>query len=67
MDQKDLIQSLKDCGCDQRQIDLFLDNEKDQKKILRLQRCALLEEFHCTQKKLDCLDYLVHQITKETK
>ena len=31
-------------------------------QYLRLCRCGLMDEMHCTQKKIDNLDYLIRQL-----
>ena len=34
---------------------------------LRLLRCDLIEELHRSQRKVDCLDFLIRQTEKENK
>ena len=34
-------------------------------RLLRQQRCRLLEDIHRRQKLLDCLDYMIHEAKKE--
>lgn len=63
------VQNLIDAGCDPKttaQCMGFVE-EKNQTQLLRLllcHRCSLLEAVHGSQKKIDCLDYLIYQIQK---
>lgn len=66
-----LIQNLKDAGCGPEQIQQFFmlrdaGDVNGQMKLLRLQRESLLDEVHMGQKRIDCLDYLVYQMGKES-
>lgn len=64
-----LIRNLKDAGCDEDTICNYLgcnENIKKQVFILKKHRCLLLEHLHSVQKEIDCLDYLLYQIKKET-
>lgn len=67
-----LIHSLQKAGLDLSSVKryLLLSNEgnghKEEKiRILRRQRCRLLEEIHGKQQSLDELDYMIHEIRKE--
>ena len=40
-------------------------NTDELKKYLRICRCDLIDEMHCTQKKVDNLDYLIRQLKGE--
>lgn len=62
-----ITQNLKDAGCDSKMITEFFDkNEKkdEQLKILKRQRQRLLDRIHKEEKRIDCLDYLVYQMTR---
>lgn len=67
-----VIQNLKDAGCSEEKIAAFIkevhaERMKEAVRILETQRCSLLEELHASQKKIDCLDYLVFQMRKYKK
>lgn len=62
-----VTQNLKDAGCEQRDIERFLEELKhgDRDKQLRLlesHRSCLLGKVHTEERRIDCLDYLVYQI-----
>lgn len=64
-----LTQNLKDAGCDTQTIENFMsDLHKGKKesslKLLTIHRKKLLDSIHKEQKQIDCLDYLVYQISK---
>ena len=40
-------------------------NKDEQIRLLRKQRCRLLEEIHCKQQSLDVLDYMIDEIRRE--
>lgn len=63
-------QNLKDAGCPDAFIRLFLDRyatstPDEQMQMLLEQRKKLLERLHDSQKHLDCMDYLCYHIQKE--
>lgn len=69
--EESLAQNLLDAGCDPEQVQQFFmlrdaGDVNGQMKLLRLQRESLLDEVHVGQKRIDCLDYLVYQIGKES-
>ncbi len=71
MSREDLIQNLLDAGCGGETAAQFLgclDKGDLQKamKLLERQRSALLESVHEGQRKIDCLDYLVYQMNRQT-
>lgn len=66
-----IIQNLKDAGCDCETIEryLFLAKRKSTQKqmeLLSMHRDRLLEKVHREEKRIDCLDYLVHQLRKRS-
>ncbi|MGI6109098.1 MAG: hypothetical protein ACOYB8_04545 [Eubacteriaceae bacterium] len=64
-----LIQSLLNNGLDQETVARYLDTRTDDAvrlRILKKQRCCLLEEIHILQQALDHLDYMIVQIRKES-
>ena len=66
-----IIQNLRDAGCDSRMVEEFMacTRQGDALKQLRLlsrQRRRLLERVHREEKRIDCLDYLLHRMRKET-
>lgn len=68
----DVIQNLKDAGCDEETISSYIDccacqDDHHQMSLLKKHRCCLLNNIHEDQKRIDCLDYLIYQIEKEKK
>lgn len=66
-----LIQNLKDAGCDAQIITAFVDDLESGKmmeglKLLVKHRRSLLDALHKDQKQIDCLDYLIYQLKKQT-
>ena len=60
-----VIQNLKDAGCDRRCVEKFLSLEgrtQEQLKLLSAHRRQLLNRVHREEKRIDCLDYLIHKI-----
>ncbi|MCH1939260.1 hypothetical protein [Holdemania massiliensis] len=72
MDTMGLIyQNLKDAGCNEETTEkcMLLAEKGEVKRMLPLllhHRMTLLENIHFRQKQIDCLDYLVYKIQKET-
>ena len=69
LDKENVRQNLNDCGCEIETIDGFFrlyeaGRVKDAVALLRRHRCDLMDALHVCQSKVDCLDYLVHQIGK---
>ena len=67
-----LIHTLEESGMDLLEIKRYLDLRShegtvsdEQIRILRRQRCRLLEDIHGKQKCLDCLDYLIYKAKKQ--
>lgn len=66
---EDFISYLKDADCSP---DLISDisrlyengNEEIAIQKLRRHRCELMDELHISQRKVDCLDYLLQMMTK---
>ena len=68
--EESIIQNLRDAGCSKSQIEEFMDyagkhERNSELKLLRRQRDALLAGLHEKQRMIECLDYLVYQISKE--
>ena len=66
-----LIRNLKDAGCSEADIQRFLKlgqagRRRDQPQILATRRAALLEQLHASQRQIDCLDYLVYQMSSRS-
>ena len=62
-----VTENLKDAGCDSEMITEFFDKsgkKDEQLKILKRQRQQLLDRVHNEEKRIDCLDYLVYQMTR---
>lgn len=67
-----LVQNLKDAGCDIQTIENFISDlhkgkEESSLKQLAIHRRKLLDSIHKEQKQIDCLDYLVYQMSKTNK
>ena len=67
---EDLIQNLKDAGCDRNAISDFMDlsdngKTKEELDLLSKHRRQMLDKMHDIQKNISCLDYLIYQIKKE--
>jgi len=65
--EEDVIQNLKDAGCDQKIIKTFMaymeqDDVSSQMRLMNEQRRRLLDRVHEEEKKIDCLDYFVYQM-----
>ena len=65
LDTKQIIENLEDAGCDEalrQQFSAlwFAGDQKGQLRLLTGYRRLLLDEIHESQKKLDCLDYLIY-------
>ena len=63
------FRNLEDAGCDPETVEEFLalDGEGktgEQLKLLARQRRQLLDRGHREEKRIDCLDYLAHQLNK---
>ncbi|MCI8623636.1 MAG: hypothetical protein HFG26_08245 [Provencibacterium sp.] len=68
---EDLIQNLKDAGCDDAAIATllkYLENGRDQEilRLLKKHRRVLLNGLHREQRRIDCLDYLVFMLQKQS-
>ena len=66
-----LIRNLKDAGCSEADIQRFLKlgqagRRRDHLQILATHRAALLEQLHASQRQIDCLDYLVYQMSSRS-
>lgn len=65
----DYKQILNDIGCNNDEIKCFLECENREKrlKLLETKRRELLEDYHYAARRIDCLDYLASEISKECK
>ena len=66
-----LLQNLKDAGCDPDIIARFMTCQdagrtKDSLRVLASHRAVLLDEVHASQARLDCLDYLIYKLRKDS-
>ena len=69
-----LIHSLQKFGMDTEELKKYLrlidgntESKEEQIRILRKQRCKLLDEIHEKQQSLDELDYMISETKKEAK
>lgn len=63
-----IMQNLKDAGCTNEFIQAFMADLKQEKvsegmKLLQKHRRFLLDNTHAWEKKIDCLDYLIYQMS----
>lgn len=68
----EIIQNLKDAGCDQATIQIFLSDlyggeEARGLRLLEKHRRTLLDVLHREQKRIDCLDYLLFMLQKRQR
>ena len=71
-EKEELMRGLSDAGCDAvacAAIGSLLEagNTREMLRRMRLQRCALVDEMHKSQQKIDRLDYLIHAQEKRMK
>ncbi len=64
-----VIANLADAGCDNEQIEQFMDFLKSGGKeaglsLLAKHRRFPLDCYHADQKKIDCLDYLIYKMNQ---
>lgn len=64
---EETVQCLKDYGCDDRMTELFLaygqeSRTRDQIRLLSRQRQSLMNDLHETQKRVDCIDYIIRKL-----
>jgi hypothetical protein len=67
----DVVRNLEDAGCNADIITTFIDYMREGKtvesvRLLKQHRQCLLDVLHKDQKQIDCLDYLIYKIKKET-
>lgn len=76
MTDKDVLQVLRDAGCDEELIRQFVQLEDrggketvcaEQIRLLCGYRCGLMDDLRACQKKIDCLDYLLYSLRDEKK
>ena len=65
-----LWQNLVDAGCDEAMIrqcmNMAASNKRqDMMRLLSRHREFLLNQLHCSQKQIDCLDFLLYQMKRE--
>ena len=65
----DIIQNLKDAGCDEKIIDSFMHcykcgDVRNGLRTLNRHRKDLLDELHGEQRRIDCLDYLIFELNR---
>lgn len=67
---EDVVQNLKDAGCDEEKIKCFMEYVKQGNiirglAVLEEHRRLLLEQVHLEERQISCLDYLVYKIKQE--
>lgn len=68
MNNNETKQILSDIGCNPNEIKAFInsDNKSIKLKTLEAKRLELLNDYHLAGRRIDCLDYLVAEICKES-
>jgi len=70
MSEQDIIINLRDAGCSEERITEFLrcretKTVEDQVRLLRRYRGELMDALHDSQRRVDCLDFLVNRLEKQ--
>ena len=65
----EILQNLIDAGCDENTITNFKSckSVRDGIRLLEKHRAALLDRSHEVNRQISCLDYLLHDLEKESK
>ena len=71
-DENNIMQNLLDAGCPESAAvfaqQLYNSGQKkDALQAMKLVRCNLMDELHKSQRRVDCLDFLIRQTEKEIK
>ena len=69
---QDIIQNLKDAGCNNKQIqellELYKQGQKEKvHKILEKHRENILDKVHRNEKEINCIDYFIYRMDKEKR
>lgn len=66
-DNERIIENLTDANCDKAFIEKFMNTSETSERLTMLEkhRKILLDIYHNTIKRLDCLDYLIYNIKKK--
>lgn len=69
---EEIVKCLKDSGCDERTTEQFLVYEKenrtgDQIRLLNRSRRSLMTDLHESQKRVDCIDYIIRELEQKMK
>ena len=62
-----ILQNLKDANCSSDFISKFFEltgKTKEQIKLLSNHRSELLDDLHTSQKRIDCLDFLIYKLSE---
>ena len=65
LEQEEIAQILRDAGCSEDEVCRMLCHADDTACLLThlsRRRAMLLDEVHRSEKKIDCLDYLIYRI-----
>lgn len=68
----ELMQCLKDCGCDEEAAKQFLiyvqeNRLKDQIRLLYRFRRPFLDALHDDQRRIDCIDFMIRKLEQKMK
>ncbi len=71
-DAEQLMQGLSDAGCSEKASELICTlfekgSYKEMLHQMKMQRCELIDEMHKSQRRVDCIDYLIHAQEKRMK
>ncbi|MDO4544077.1 MAG: hypothetical protein Q4C01_05930 [Clostridia bacterium] len=66
----EIVQNLRDAGCERDKIERFLAEfesgcRERQLRLLRQHRDCLLNRVHAEERKIECLDYLIYQLCQK--
>ena len=70
MDKECLKQMLIDVGCDDEVMKKILNrlnsgNVKELLNLLKKEKCHVMDEYHESVRKVDCMDFMIRKIEKE--
>ena len=69
MEMKTMIDNLADAGCTKHDAEiageLYKNGQADELiRFLKKWRCGLMEEMHESQRKVDCMDFLIRRVER---
>ncbi|MBE5958678.1 MAG: hypothetical protein E7254_07445 [Lachnospiraceae bacterium] len=72
MEREKIKQCLMDTGCHEEASDNILkqfesESMEDVLRLLKKERCRLMDEYHESGRKIDCIDFMLRELEKEMK